>query len=79
MNRSQQIRQWFADNPGRHFMGDVLDGIGVKGRERYLASMCVGYLCRSGHINAIGSRAFKRYTLGRPARAYKIKGDSNAN
>lgn len=79
MNRSAQIRQWFADNPGRHFMGDVLDGIGAKGAERLQAAQCVVYLRRAGHVTAAGARTYTRYTLGRPARAYKIKGDSNAS
>ncbi len=77
MNRSQQIRQWFADNPGRHFMGDVLDGMGVEGRERHAAAKTVCVLAHHGHLIAEGRPTFKRYTLGRPARAYKIKGDSN--
>lgn len=79
MNRSQQIRQWFMDNPGRHFMGDVLDGIGVQSEQRACASLAVCNLVRAGHLKAEGARNYMRYTLGRQARAYKIRGDSNAN
>ncbi len=77
MNRSQQIRQWFADNPGRHFMSDVRDGMAAEGKDRKLAAQSICKLAMRKHLVAEGSRNFKRYSLGRPVRAYKIKGDSN--
>lgn len=78
MTRSETVRQWFVDNPGWHFMADILDGIGVEGRERKLSAICVGGLSGTGHLIAVGARTYKRYTLGRPTRAYTIKGKSNA-
>ena len=77
MNRSQQIRQWFEGNPGRHFIEDVLDGMSLTGRERQLTSKSICRQASIGQLSGVGRARQRRYTLGRPARAYKIKGDSN--
>lgn len=70
MSRSKQIRQWLAENPGWHFMGDIVDGIGVEQAERLHVAQSVSRMAKVGHVIETGNRGTKRYTFGRQARLY---------
>ena len=70
MNMSQVVRQWFADNPGKHFMGDICESFGYKGKQAQRLSLIVCRMTALGMVVATGSRGTKRYQLGRPARKY---------
>jgi hypothetical protein len=71
MTRAAQIRQWMEQNPGRHFAGDVADGLGVTGVARVRIAQTLWAMGRDGILFVAGTRGYKRYALGRPARKYE--------
>ena len=81
MSRAAQIRCWLTSNPGWHFAGDVCEGLGVSGKDRYSMAKAICRLAALGHVVATGKQGSKRYRLGRPARKYtKLPtGASHAN
>lgn len=77
MSRAQQIRQWLADNPGWHFMGDVCAGVPAVDRDRITRD--VDQMARRGQIECVGRHGTKRYRFGRQARKYIRQGEHHAS
>lgn len=77
MSRAQQIRQWLAENPGWHFMGDVCEGLAGIDRDRVTRD--VDQMARRGQVEAIGKQGTKRYRFGREARKYIRQGEKHAS
>jgi uncharacterized Ntn-hydrolase superfamily protein len=71
MTRAAQIRQWLADNPGWHFMGDVCAGLGATGQLRNAITRDVDQMARRHQLLVVGKHGTKRYSFGRDARQYK--------
>lgn len=77
MSRAQQIRQWLAENPGWHFMGDVCAGLAGVDRDRVTRD--VDQMARRGQVEVVGKQGTKRYRFGREARKYIRQGEQHAS
>ncbi|HIE0523791.1 TPA: hypothetical protein ACXJLS_000383 [Stenotrophomonas maltophilia] len=62
MSRAKKIRQWLAENPGWHFMGDVCQG--MAGIESKRVAHDVDQMARRGQIQSLGRHGTKRYSFG---------------
>jgi hypothetical protein len=70
LTRAAQVRQWLADHPGWHFMGDICEGMGALGSARIVIAAHVGQMARRRLIQMVGKQGSKRYAYGRDARKY---------
>lgn len=77
MSRAQQIRQWLAENPGWHFMGDLCEGLADEDRGKVTRDVAV--MAIRGQIESAGKRGSKRYRFGREARKYIRQGEQHAS
>lgn len=68
MTRCARIRQWLIDNPGWHFAGDVVEGMGVEGNERLRVSQQLCRMAQTGILFAAGKRGSMRFQFRRHAR-----------
>ncbi|HBS61657.1 MAG TPA: hypothetical protein DEB32_02780 [Stenotrophomonas sp.] len=68
MSRCARIRQWLIDNPGWHFAGDVVEGMGAAGHERLRVSQQLCRMSAAGILRATGKRGSMRFQFHRHAR-----------
>lgn len=65
------IRQWLLENPGWHFAGDVVEGMGAQDRLRVSQALC--RMAKRGHLTKAGKRGAMRFRYLREARKLTIR------
>lgn len=69
MTTCGQIRQWMGEQPGWHFLEDILSGIDRPKDGR--AARAVQEMARVGILSQVGGHGMKRYKVAREVRKWE--------